>query len=446
MKSRRLKAVRRTRGKRRRTAGLLLPLACILLLNGCWNRRELDQISIVIGLGVDKARQTENAAASAGADGGGREGTGPLEVTAQIVLPSGIRSSGSGQGGTAGGQAAFWNLKNTASSVFVALREDTHVSNKKLYLAHTEVAVFGRSIAEEGIADYLDYFMRDPELRPGILLFVAEDRADDILDLDVKTEKLPAMNLKKLATDQKNTSQSLLVRLIDFAQKLNSEYTAPVAPLVRIKPESTGSIGSGGGILTGNGGGSGESRREETSDVSVSGLAVFHRDVMVGTLDPTETRGLLWATGEVKYSLLTVPAAGGKATVEIFRAKGSMKPEIRENGSVSMQIKVTGEATLGSSLTTENLAKPEKLEQLQGEVSKLVEQEIRTTFQKAKEMHADIFGFNETISGRHPKQWEKMKDNWEQVFQEMELKISVDIKIRDAGGLSRELSRQEGKP
>jgi spore germination protein KC len=150
-------------------------LAFLLLLSGCWSRRELDQIAIVGGLGIDKAEASGNAGGGEGSGGNGTaagggnyaeagnagggvtQESGPIEVTAQIVLPSGIRTAGTTQSGGSG-QAAFWNLKNSSTSVFSALRHNTHVSNKKLYLAHTEVAVFGRAIAEEGIADYLDYF------------------------------------------------------------------------------------------------------------------------------------------------------------------------------------------------------------------------------------------------------------------------------------------------
>ncbi len=230
------------------------------------------------------------------------------------------------------------------------------------------------------------------------------------------------------------------MRIIDFVRKMNSEYTAPIAPLVRMVQESTSSTGGGGGSSVGSSGQSGEIQLE---DVSIDGIAVFHKDVMVGEMDKIETRGLLWATDEVRFALLTIPVPGGDANIELLNAKSKMKPEVGEDGKVTMTIRVTGNAVLGSSLTPENLAVPEMMDQMQGEVSKRVEEEIRKAYEKAKSLHADVFGFNEKISGHLPKEWEKLKKDWEQVFQTIELKISVDIKIRDAGGLSKALPHLE---
>lgn len=39
---------------KRKKAILFLILALVLLLTGCWNRRELNELAIAVGMGIDK--------------------------------------------------------------------------------------------------------------------------------------------------------------------------------------------------------------------------------------------------------------------------------------------------------------------------------------------------------------------------------------------------------
>ena len=48
------------KGKARRFLAAALALVMILLLSGCFDRRELDTIAIVVGAGLDKGREEGN--------------------------------------------------------------------------------------------------------------------------------------------------------------------------------------------------------------------------------------------------------------------------------------------------------------------------------------------------------------------------------------------------
>ncbi len=39
---------------KQKTAFLFLMLTLVLLLTGCWNRRELNELAIAVGMGIDK--------------------------------------------------------------------------------------------------------------------------------------------------------------------------------------------------------------------------------------------------------------------------------------------------------------------------------------------------------------------------------------------------------
>jgi spore germination protein KC len=105
----------------------------MMIVTGCWNRKELDQISLATAIGIDKkgdaydiSVQLLNSDEIAGNKGGGQRL--PV-VTLQI-----------GRGET----------------VFESFRKLTTSSPRKILSSHLRIIVLGEDMAEEGIAKVLD--------------------------------------------------------------------------------------------------------------------------------------------------------------------------------------------------------------------------------------------------------------------------------------------------
>jgi len=383
-----------------------LTVCCFMLfvLSGCLGGREINDLEIVIGMAVDKDKNT-----------------GGILLTAQVVK-EGEMGKASGEGGGGAGKA-FWNVSSTGNSVFEAVRQITHKTGNKLFVSHNQAVIFGNDIATEGLRKYIDFFLRAHEMRPNALILIAEDQASDIMDAKPETEKLPAMNITKLVKAYGFTSHFYKVNMKDFASSLMSETTAPIAPLIGIAKE------------------------KENKDIYVSGMAVFKNDKMVGKLNQNETRGLLWVLGEVKSGVISIPSPKrqGKAILEILESKSKVKPEIN-NGKIIMHIKIKAESSLSEQTTDENLASIPAFEEMQKEQEEIIRQEIMESFDKSKELNADIFGFGEMLRKKYNKVWKTIKDNWDEIYQSIELNIDVEVKIQKTDLLKKSATpNKEGK-
>ena len=128
------------------TVMILIMITLSLSMTGCWNRRELPSLAIVLGLGIDKG-----------------QGNNKLELTTQIVKTAELKSNTSNdeESSKGTGSGAYWNVQESGDSVFSILRDFTHKSSRKLYWPHNQLIIFGRSLAEDGVGDYLDFFLRD---------------------------------------------------------------------------------------------------------------------------------------------------------------------------------------------------------------------------------------------------------------------------------------------
>lgn len=373
---------------------LTICLLFLVSLGGCWNSRELNQLGIILGIGLDKDKESEM-----------------VKLTAQVVNPGQIKSGESNSGSGRG--KAFTNFETKGNTVFSAVRSATSLSSRKLYFPHNQVIILGHSLAEYDATRYLDFFIRDPETRLNVLVLVAENSASEVLDSESDLEKVPADEIAKTVEEEaRSASQSMVVRLYDFKERLVTRTTAPIAPIVKVVDE--------------NG----------KKKAMISGTAVFKGGKLVGELDKSEGRGLLWVLGEVKSGIIEAKSPeGNMVSMETVHAKGEFSPEI-SNGKVKIIINISEEGNVGEQAGSEDLSKLPEVAFLEEQKEKVIRSEVTAAINKAKEMDADIFGFGESIHKKYPEKWASMEDRWDEIFPETEVEIHVEAKLRLMGRIT----------
>ena len=376
----------------KRICAFLLSLLLCLSLCGCWNRREIGKIAIVMGFAVDKGVKEDE-----------------IEITAQIANTRTISSASEGKGGDAQ-QKPYLNLSSVGDYVFPSIRSSVSKSGSKLYMAHNYVVIFGQETAEDGLGNYMDFFLRDHELRLDMHLLVARGRGADVLDVNAGFQSIPSLHIHDLIGAQKQLSTGMTVTVFDYMNKLAAERGAPLIPIIEIDK-------SGGEDV-----------------LHMTGTAVFSDDKMIGELTERETRGLLWAMGEVEQAVLMVPMDDEKVGIEVLRAKGGMHAETDKDGKITMVISVEAEGALGSERGKENYTTPEGIDRLLSAFAGEIESEVRAAHEKSRTLSADVFGFSDVLYRRHPKKWESVKNT---SFYDLPVRIEVQTKIDSSGRIGR---------
>lgn len=385
---------------------VLIIIILTLGTTGCWNSRQLPSLGIVMGVGIDRAEDTDG-----------------LEVTTQIIKTSELKSSsseeaGAGSGGK--GAGAYWNVKNSGESSFTTIRDFTHKTSRKLYWPHNQVIILGRSLAEQGVRKYLDFYVRDQETRLDVLILVADDKASKVLDVKSPLEKVPAVGISELMDSQAANSMTSVIQLNQFVTRLISPTTAPIAPLIQVQ-------GKG-----------------DNQELFVSGTAVFKQDKLIGQLNKKETRGLLWVIDKVKSGIIDIncPESTDTVSLEIMRAKSKITSEIIDNQPY-IKIKVKEEGNIADQSCTANLGSPDEVAKLEQKKSEAIKDEIESALSKAQKLNADIFGFGEILHQRHPLEWQEMKEDWDKIFPNLEAEILVEAKLRRSGNLGKTIAPEK---
>jgi len=374
---------------------LIMLVLSSLILSGCWDRRELNGLALVMGVGIDTCTQDDD-----------------ITLTAQIIKTEAMPTP-AGNGGAGGDEKEFWNVKRDGANIFSIIRGFTNEVSRKLYFSHNQIIVMGDELLKDGGEKYLDFFIRDHEARLSVLVFAAEGKASDILDIEPEITKIPAFDISNLANMQTSTSQTVSIRLIDFVNTMASESKEPVLPILKIKNSDVGEI------------------------VEISGTAIFKDNKKVAELDEIETRGFKWAVNKIDGGVLSVDAESGTIIIEIKSSKTKVVPKIKADGAITMEIKVDLEGNIGCVQDDVDLESLEMIEKIEKDTEDFIKREIEHTFDITKRYGTDIYGFGELVEKYKHKQWTDYKDDWVKHFKEIELDIKVEVSILESGSLGK---------
>lgn len=406
-------------------------LLCLLLVlalgtSGCWDYREINDLAIVLAVGVDRYR-----------DGG-------IQLLVEIARPEQVAK---GEGGSQGGTGKPVRvLETTGPTVYEAHRNLHWRFPREVNWSHTQAVIIGEDLARRGIAPVLDWFDRDEQARRTVPLLVTNGPVRNIFQAQPEYESTLAEEISMLIERTDEKAQGYGPLLNDFLHCLSSRSRHPVAgrlEVIEIEEPQEGSpadAGSGGGQGVGT-----EMVPMPPRGLRLAGLAVFREDRLVGWLDERETRGFLWLIGEVRGTLvdITTPGMPGYLiTLEVRQAESKIIPLV-EGGRVSFQVKVKIGADIGQLQSGIKLTSS-LIPELEAACSAVVKKEIKDTLERVRrEYQVDIFGFGEELNRRYPKVWKEREERWGTEFPVVPIEIVVESKIERAGLVSSRVPVEE---
>jgi spore germination protein KC len=397
----------------KKTSILLILIFLTGLLGGCWDRRELAELAIVLGAGVDRTSE------------------GRIRLTVQIARPSAFFAPGGGGGGGGGEAPGSWVVWAEGETIEDAGRHLTLKVPREIYWGHSIILVIGEDMARKGTRLVTDFFHRNRQPRETTWLMVAKGEAKDFLEAYSALEKTSAQAAGFLARMKIGYS----VQSREFAEMLASKGVQPVATRVEVKRA---------GITPGPGG---EKEPSKQKQVVLTGVAVFREDKLIGWLDENETRGLLWLKGEViRRDVVVVPTPGepaAEASIKIRRAKTTIMPDY-DGARPRFNVIIEAEGDMLEQQSREDLATPEKIKALEGAMAGEIRKKATGALEKAQRVYGvDIFGFGDAFHRKYKKEWRKLKNRWDREFTRAEVNISVKARVRDTGLLTRQESAPE---
>ncbi|MBS5843310.1 MAG: Ger(x)C family spore germination protein [Clostridiales bacterium] len=412
--------------KKRQTCLLLCFICLLSFCGGCAHtktKRELDSLAVVLGIAIDKAEEKDEI----GSESFGEDSE-KLLLTAQVVRNISIsqnssesESSGSGNEGDLG--RPYWNVQVVGSNLLETLRSAIHITNRRLYVAHNQVVIISKDIAQQGIAKYLDYFFRDHETRYDVGIVISDGKAGEVLDVVSHLESFPAQDLKKLVERQKDDAHGPQCTLFSFIKDYKIPYKSTLVPIVRIiTPEESDN---------------------KSPYLHIAGSAVFKDDKMVTSLDENQTRGALWVLGQVENGIIALDYEGANVAIEIIEGSGDFNVEYVDGRiKIKANAKMTG--VLGE-LQGSRKVEPVVLRAIEKACAEEIESKIRSAFNEIQSNKADVLGIAERFYRYHYKTWKKIADDFDSLYENADLTVDVKTEIIRTGSLMEPADENGGE-
>jgi spore germination protein KC len=384
----------------------------ILLLTGCWNRRELNDIAIAIALSIDEA-----------------ESEGEYLVTVQIINPGEVASEEKTN------RTPVSTYSASAPTIFEALRKLTTVSPRKIYLSHLRVVVISEAVAKEGLKNVLDFLKRDHEVRTNFFVLISKERqAGDILTVLTPMDQIPANKMyTSLTTSTAAFAATSHVTLDEVIGAIVSEGKEVVITGIKIQGDKK----------VGNSQENVESI-ESAALLQYEGLAIFKDDKLIGWLNENESKGYSYIIGNVKNTVGHIPCPGdenGKLTIEMLREETDIKVSFKGNKPL-VNVGIWAEGSIGEVACKIDLLEEKTINAIEKVANEKVAKIVNATLKKAQEKKADIFGFGEALYRENPKKWNNIKNNWAEEFEALKVNVNVKFNIRRSGTITNSLINQ----
>jgi spore germination protein KC len=371
---------------------ILLFITLCLLLCGCWNYRQLNEISIVMGMAIDKDSNDNYI------------------LTFEIM----DLSKPSTNSGT---KSLF--IESSGKTIFEAFRNSKAKVADKLYIGNMEILIISNKIAaEDGILSILDLFLRDGEPRETLKIAISQEKtAKEILQTKGISNGIASMDLKEIIeTNQKTISSSIDIEIYKVYSHIKSEGLSLVLPAIHcVKNTDTGI-------------------ESQEKIAEVNGVAVFKDDKLVGYLSPEETFYYLFIVDKIKGGVLTLGLNGcpkPNISFEISRSN-TKRTHINERNKIKIKLKITTYVYINELTTDSDISTPEGIKKIQAEAEKALAKDIKNTVKSVQlRFNSDIFGFGNIIYKKDYKLWQKINQNWDDMFGEIEIETETKIHVKN---------------
>lgn len=385
---------------------IFLFLVAALLLTGCGNYRELNDLAITTGIAFDI--KDDQYIVSYMIANSNKAETDSKDSETKITVYE-------GQG-------------NTISSAY----KDLNSKNPKIpYIGHLEVVIISEDLAKKGMLEALDFLMRNPESRKEFYIVLSKNvEAGTLLKTLAPLESFPSQNIAEIIKSNKDDQSTIVMQ--KYSAVITNMIDEGVEPIIN-------------GIeLDGN---KEEGQMQESLEkatpsatIKIDTIGIFKKDKLLGWSTHDETVGINIINNSAGFILLETKCDDKYMTSTLKDIK--TKPIITfENNIPKIKLKIKADAAILEMQCKRNLEETKIMKELENEFNEKLKSIIdETIYMAQKKYKSDIFGFGNYIYKNNLKKWNIIKDKWNnEIFPEIKIDTEIKINLNNKGSLEQSL-------
>lgn len=367
---------------------MLLILFLLLNITGCWDARDIEQLSFPYAAAYDVHQ-------------GSSPTSDPREK--QVVDVTVLNPNLSPK---AMEKASIETVP--ASLVGYARDKRAYSIPENYFPALNQVLIFGEDIARQGMMNYTDSLLRVPGIAVAMNIAVAEGRGEDILKTPSQDYETMGLQLRAMLRDSQGKGFIPSSTMHQFAVR-EVPGKNPVVPLIK---------------------------RTDGNKIIFTGCAIFKKDRMIYKLNDKETRSLVLlsgikSSGSLPFFLEVEGKNGDRGVVQV---KNSRKVKVTRQGDhYDFLIKVHLDGNLVEHIPDTTKIDEVKLRGIEKVVARDIQQDCEQLLGKIqKDIGVDCIDINKYAIAKWRTELKDIIDR-EDFMQHVTIRCRVDVKIRNSG-------------
>mgnify|MGYP001262280760 CR=1 FL=1 len=367
----------------------LFGIIILVLLTGCWDINQPNQMVYVHGIGVDYE-------------------DGQYTIILSIINLAKLAKT---EGGSGGEEASESLAIGTGSNINEAIFKMYRSSQRRLYWGQLAfVVVTEKVLREKKVFEVIDILNRYHETRYHNFIYATKDPIERVMEGATMIVDI-SHTVTRLANPQNTYQQSSYVQetsLRELLIQLNEPGFEGIIPVASAN-ETTW-------------------RPEGNPElvVEMNGVAVISRQKFHGFITGEDADGLRWMTKQSNRNNIQIEKDGKSAAVMIV-VKPNISIEPVVNGSqVTFNVDIKADSVISEMIQFVDD------EFIKNETEKEIKKEIRHTYVTALEKDSDIYGLSEVLYRKNMTAWKKVEQNGKVPLNEGSLKINVDIEVENS--------------
>lgn len=359
---------------------LLIGLALITIVSGCGQQRVLENLGMLQTVGYDRS------------EGG--------KLTVSFYMPKFGAEFGSTD------SEVMTTTVHTSKEAKMAMARQTH-----WYLVSGQLrdALFGESLARQGILEQLNSLIRDPMISPRVKFSIVEGTASDVLMR--KYEQHPGVGtyIDQLLEKEIRAGAISRVSLFEFERDLLDEGIDPVAPVLKTGDQT----------------------------LRITGLGLFQDDRYIGKIDAYDMPifSLLdGQTARVDIHLKLDEREEQQTFIMIGSARNNRKIRVSRNAAgqfeVTFQIKMRGPVLEYTGV--QPLRTVQQRKQVEAQIGEAIAKTAKAVITKMQAYNTDSLGIGKHV--RNSLSWREWKQlDWREEFPEVKVNCEASFTISNYG-------------
>jgi spore germination protein KC len=359
----------------------VIAILLVLFLCSCANREEVDKLSLISAVGLEKKSDNE------------------YKIIIQYLMPKKDQ-----------GELLPITKEVDGLTIYEANKKLNEFLPRKPYWSHNSVILISEDMAKEGVRNQLDFFRRDTEMRQDMLVAITENPRKILNNL--QEQQLPGETLKLISREASKRNGLGEVSTIHKVYQ-NLFFKKPYLTITHIFSDG--------------------------KNPRIDGVSIFNKDKYITTIKGDEAKGFGLINLKKNYSSITINCLNDenrKITFELTNIKKRTDSFVNNLGIFEVNLSLELDAKMAENHCMRNMWDPDTIKELERSLNKKIKELVTKSIEHSqKNIKIDYFGFGNLLYLNDPKKWKEIEGEYKTVYKNANIKLKIKTRITQTGAV-----------